>query len=88
MKLRFFKAKTETATNYVTVIDGLCFVIRKNNINNWRIYAYKDTLVGTDNYICPITSQYFPNKKDAVSALIETIQETPKGFYHEIKTPH
>lgn len=85
MKTRFFKAKTPITINYITVVNGLCFVVRKNNANNWRIYAYKDTLVGTDNYIRPITSEYFHQKKYAVNRLLEVLKTTETGFYHNIK---
>jgi hypothetical protein len=81
MANKTFKAKTPSNTNYVIIIDGLFFAVRKNNKGYWKSVSYKSNMVCTDNYECTVLDG-FTTKKEAINFLLERVKECPKYFFH------
>lgn len=76
-----FKVKTQTAINYVIIIDGLSFAVRKNNKGFWKSVSYKSNLLPTDKYEMTVLDGY-RTKKEAIVALINRVKDAPKSFFH------
>jgi hypothetical protein len=79
--MKTFKVNTPTTTNYTLCIDALFFAVRKNNKGFWKAVSYKSNLLPTDNYELTVLDG-FRTKKEAITALIKRVKESPKSFFH------